>query len=62
MKERLEGFCPEYHQAPELYTLDDEEVLKARYKDLQLRDTSELRLDRLCAPVPGTLSAAKGAR
>jgi len=62
MKERLEGFCPEYHQAPELYTLNEEEVLKARYKDLQLRDASELRLDRLCGPAPGTLSAAKGAR
>ena len=62
MKERLEAFCPEYRQAPELYTLDDEQALKTRYKDLQLRDTSELRLDRLCASSPDALSAAKSAR
>ena len=62
MKERLEGFCPEYRQAPDLYTLDDEQALKDRYKDLQLRDTSELRLDRLCASSPDALSAAKSAR
>jgi hypothetical protein len=61
MKERLEAFCPEYRQAPELYTLDDEQALKTRYKDLQLRDTSELRLDRLCTSPTSTLSAAKGA-
>ena len=62
MKERFETLCPEYHRAPELYTLQDEEELKARYKDLQLRDTSELRLDQLCTSPAGTLSAAKGAR
>jgi hypothetical protein len=48
MKERLTGFCPDYFQAPELYQIRGEDALKARYADLQLRDTSELRLDQLC--------------
>jgi hypothetical protein len=48
MKERLLKFCPDYFQAPELYTIQDEELLKQRYVDLQLRETSELRLSNLC--------------
>ena len=40
--------CPMYWERPELYTVENEEVLKARYAHLQLRDTSELRLDSLC--------------
>jgi hypothetical protein len=50
MKERLLQFCPEYYQAPELYSIEDEEALRRRYEDLQLRDTSELRLPELCPP------------
>ena len=50
MKERLNEFCPQYQQAPELFVIEDETALKDRYAHLQLRDTSELRLDNLCAP------------
>ena len=48
MVERLREFCPDYFQAPELYQVENEGQLKARYAQLQLRDTSELRLDQLC--------------
>jgi hypothetical protein len=48
MKERLETFCPDYFEAPDLYEIKDEELLQERYVDLQLRDTSELRLNNLC--------------
>jgi hypothetical protein len=50
MKERLLKFCPDYFQAPELYTIQNEELLKQRYVNLQLRETSELRLSNLCPP------------
>ena len=53
MKERLETFCPDYRKAPDMYTIKNEEALKERYSDLQLRDTSELRLDHLCRLMPG---------
>ena len=52
MKERLLTFCPDYYTAPERYTIQDEERLKTRYVDLQLRDTSDLRLDNLCTGSP----------
>ena len=52
MKERLLTFCPDYYTAPERYTIQDEERLKTRYVDLQLRDTSDLRLDHLCTGSP----------
>ena len=48
MKERLLEFCPDYYQAPEQYVVLNEELLQERYTDLQLRDTSELRLSELC--------------
>jgi hypothetical protein len=48
MKERLLTFCPDYHEQPEVWAIADEEALKSRYAHLQLRDTSELRLDALC--------------
>jgi len=48
MKTRLLTFCDSYRARPELYTVHDEETLKYRYRYLQLRDTSELRLDHLC--------------
>lgn len=48
MKARLMTFCDVYHAQPELYVVHDEETLKYRYRNLQLRDTSELRLDTLC--------------
>jgi len=54
MKTRFLTFCESYWENPELYTLqDDEDALKDRYRDLQLRDTSELRLDRLCTEESG---------
>ena len=48
MKTRLLTFCDSYLANPELYAVHDEEALKYRYRDLQLRDTSELRLNQLC--------------
>lgn len=50
MKERLEAFCPDYLEAPARYEIENEDSLKARYRHLQLRDTSELRLNNLCVP------------
>jgi len=48
MKTRFLSFCDNYNEFPELFMLKDEEALKYRYRNLQLRDTSELRLDQLC--------------
>ncbi len=48
MKERLSGFCADYEESPGLYGIREEDELKERYQHLQLRDTSELRLDTLC--------------
>jgi len=49
MKTRLLTFCDSYWANPELYVVHDEETLKYRYRNLQLRDTSELRLNNICA-------------
>jgi hypothetical protein len=48
MKERLLSYCDDYFAAPQLYEISEEEDLLARYAELQLRDTSELRLNNLC--------------
>jgi hypothetical protein len=48
MKERFLTFCPDYFKAPDRYEIKDEETLKSRYRHLQLRDTSDLRLSNLC--------------
>lgn len=48
MKKRLEEFCDDYQQDPQRYRIRREDQLAVRYQHLQLRDTSELRLDRLC--------------
>ena len=48
MKERLLTFCDDFETAPQLFEVHDEDTLKYRYRNLQLRDTSELRLDHLC--------------
>ena len=48
MKDRLVEFCDDYAQSPQRYRIRDEEALASRYEHLQLRDTSELRLDSLC--------------
>jgi hypothetical protein len=52
MKARLQTFCPDYFAEPNHYATENEEVLINRYGHLQLRHTSELRLDHLCAEVP----------
>ena len=52
MEKRLLTFCPEYYKDPSAWEIENEEQLKTRYAHIQLRDTSELRLDELC-PVPG---------
>lgn len=53
MKERLQTFCPDFAEKPQMYIVPNEAALRARYADLQLRDTHELRLDSLCEDVPG---------
>jgi hypothetical protein len=61
MKERLQTFCGDFFRAPEMYTIEDEDLLKERYTHLQLRDTSDLRLDRLCPVQPEySISGAAG--
>ena len=52
MEKRLLTFCPEYYKDPGAWEIENEEELKTRDAHIQLRDTSELRLDELC-PVPG---------
>lgn len=58
MKERLLTFCPDYSAAPEAFEIQDEAALQAKYEHIQLRDTSELRLDNLCpaAAAPGHIT------
>jgi len=58
MHETFVAMCPDYWANPELYQITNEESLKARYAHLQLRDTSELRLDSLC-PVQAYLDGRK---
>ncbi len=48
MKERLLTYCDDFRAAPHMFVVHDEESLKQRYQCLQLRDTSELRLENLC--------------
>ena len=57
MKQRLLGYCDDYHVAPAIYALAGESTLAERYDHLQLRDTSELRLDSLCAGDGGAPAA-----
>ncbi|MDX1410065.1 MAG: hypothetical protein R3330_18070, partial [Saprospiraceae bacterium] len=47
MKERLSGFCDDFEEKPDMYRISNEAALIERYQHLQLRDTSELRLDTL---------------
>jgi len=62
MKEEFQTFCPEYLAKPELWLIENESVLKERYSHLQLRDTSELRLDNLCLENPdGSVNRLTGA-
>jgi len=49
MKTRLLTLCSDYQSFPELFVVHDEDVLQDRYRHLQLRDTSELRLNNLCS-------------
>lgn len=53
VRKRMIDLCPQYWDNPSLYTIENEEALKARYSHLQLHDTWHLRLDALC---PATAS------
>jgi len=70
MRKRLAGLCSQYWERPSLYSIENEDIYRLSYAHLQLRDTSELRLDTLCpavaasedspAPVePGSLGTEK---
>ena len=48
MKDRLLTLCDDYRSYPQLFVVHNEPALQKRYQDLQLRDTSELRLNNLC--------------
>ncbi len=48
MKTRLLTLCGDYQSFPELFIVHNEADLQNRYRHLQLRDTSELRLSNLC--------------
>ncbi len=48
MKTRLLTLCSDFQAFPELFVVHDEAELQDRYSHLQLRDTSELRLNNLC--------------
>lgn len=48
MHETFVDMCPEYWERPDLYTIVNEDALRERYAHLDLKDTSELRLDSLC--------------
>ena len=52
IREKLLDFCGDYEQDPPSYRITGEEKLVARYDHLQLRETSELRLDALCESNP----------
>ena len=48
MVDRFESFCPDYWREPEQFIIANDDVLRARYSHLQMRDSTELRLDSLC--------------
>ena len=56
MRTRFLGYCDQYAQRPERFTLpaNEEAELKRRYAGIGLVDTTELRLDRLCAEGGGS--------
>jgi len=59
IRKRLVNLCPQYWENPALYTIQNEDDLKARYAHLGMRDTRFLRLDALClatAPQEGESS------
>lgn len=60
MKERLTEFCDDYAEEPDRYTIEAEDDLASRYEHLELRDTSELRLDHLCESGEASSKAGPG--
>ena len=48
MKKRFLQFCQQMINDPSLYSIENEDELATRYEALNLRDTSEFRLERLC--------------
>jgi hypothetical protein len=62
MKTRLLTFCDDYRATPQSYEVHNEEALKYRYRDIQLRDTSDLRLGTLCSEGPEPSVAAASSK
>jgi hypothetical protein len=50
MKTRLLTYCDDFHAEPALFRVHNEQELQLRYVNLQLRETSELRLSNICPP------------
>lgn len=48
MEARLREHCEVFHAVPESFAIEDEAALMERYAHLQLRDTRDLRMPRLC--------------
>ncbi len=48
MRKRFLQFCQQFNSDPSLYAIENEDELANRYQALELRDTSEFRLERLC--------------
>jgi len=48
MQAKLASMCLQFWERPSLYRVADEASLQARYRHLDMRDTSELRMDKLC--------------
>jgi hypothetical protein len=58
MVERLGHYCDDFKSQPQQFVIADEGQLLKRYSHLQLRDTSDLRLEHLCAgPAEGSQPA-----
>lgn len=48
MRQKLLQYCDDYARRPSMYVIEDESALRRKYRHLQLRTTTELRLPRLC--------------
>jgi hypothetical protein len=53
MEQRLLDYCDDFRRQPAMYIIQNEDRLVRRYAHLELRDTSELRLSRLCPAALG---------
>ena len=48
VRKRIIGFCEAFWIEPDLYRIPDDSALAARYRDIGVRDTRDMRVDVLC--------------